>query len=80
MSALDELRDLRQAADELGLTPARLRIAIERGSFAARKIGGGWITTEQEIERYRRERAQPPADPELTSMDAVGDDGQVFGG
>ena len=79
MPELDDLRDLRQAAAELRLAPGRLRIAIKRGTFAARKVGGAWITTTQEIERYREDAAQLD-EPELTSMAAVGDDGQVFGG
>ena len=79
MPELDDLRDLRQAADELRLAPGRLRTAIKRGTFAARKVGGAWITTKQEIERYREHAAQLD-EPELTSMAAVGDDGQVFGG
>ena len=80
MTALDDLRDLRQAADELGVPPGRLRIAIKRGAFAARKVGATWVTTEGEIERYRRDHMGQSAEPELTPMDAVGDDGQVFGG
>ena len=80
MLELDDLRDLRQAADELGTAPGRLRLAVKRGDFAAQKVGGTWITTEQEIERYRRVHIGQSAEPDLTSMDAVGDDGQVFGG
>lgn len=80
MQALDELRDLRQAAAELGLAPERLRDAIDQGRFAARIVGGAWIMTEQEIERYRRENLSATDPLELTPMDAEGDDGQVFGG
>ena len=84
-TCLDDLRDLKEAADQLGLAEGRLRAAIKRGRFAARKLGGSWVTTAQEIDRYRRDNLGPdgPPDqyePELTSMDATGDDGQVFGG
>jgi hypothetical protein len=50
---LKNLVDLNEAADMLGLQPVTLRAAIGRGAFAARKFGNAWVTTRDEVERYR---------------------------
>ena len=65
------------AAADLGLETAALRAAIAHDHFAATKVGETWVTTRDEVERYRRENLR---EPDLTSMDAEGDGGQVFGG
>ena len=52
---LDDLIDLNEAAGELGLEPVTLRAAVSRGRLEARKVGGVWITTIDEVQRYRRE-------------------------
>jgi hypothetical protein len=54
---LDDVISLRDAADELGITPTTLRAQAAEGRFEARNIEGlGWITTQQAVERYREER------------------------
>ena len=68
---------LDDAAAALGIASAALHAAIAHDHFAATKVGDSWVTTQDEIERYRRENL---GEPDLTSMDAEGDDGQVFGG
>jgi hypothetical protein len=67
MDDLDNLRDLAAAADELGLAPVTLRAAVERGRFRARKFGNAWVTTTQEIERYRRENLGKVGRPKTLS-------------
>lgn len=62
---LDDLRDLNQAAAELGLAPVTLRAQAANGRFLAKKIGSTWITTSQEIERYRREQLGQVGRPAL---------------
>jgi hypothetical protein len=54
-----ELRDmvtLDQAAGELGTTAIALFAHAARGIIWAGLVGDKWITTRQEVERYRRER------------------------
>jgi excisionase family DNA binding protein len=46
---------LKEAADQLGVTPDNLRGAIARGSLKARKLGRDWIVEPKEVERYRVE-------------------------
>jgi excisionase family DNA binding protein len=45
---------LRQAADQLGITPDTLRQGIYRGAIRARKVGTAWTVTQHEVDRYRR--------------------------
>lgn len=52
---LDDIIDLATAAEDLGLAPVTMRAAVSRGRLDARKVGNTWITTRQEVERYRRE-------------------------
>ena len=52
---MDDLLSLAQAADRLGIAPVTLRVAVGRGRFHARKIGKTWVTTDAEVDRYRRE-------------------------
>ena len=68
---------LAEAASDLGVSEASLRAAVDDDRLAARRVGDIWVTTRAEVERYRREDLDEPG---LTSMDAEGDDGQVFGG
>ena len=54
-----ELRDmvtLDQAAGELGTTAIALFAHAAHGIIWAGLVGDKWITTRQEVERYRRER------------------------
>ena len=51
---------LREAAEQLGMTPDTLRQAIARGVLKATKIGESdnralWIVEQEEIDRYRAE-------------------------
>ena len=46
---------LRQAADELGLSPQTLRVQIHNGVLKATKISRDWVVTSDEVERYRSE-------------------------
>ena len=67
---------LDEAARLLDRPASALSDDVANGRLHAREVAGTWLTTRAEVERYRRE----VADPDLTSMDATGDDGQVFGG
>lgn len=51
----DDLRSLSDAAAALGVSVDTLRTQIHRGRFAAHLVGNCWITTRQEVERYRAE-------------------------
>lgn len=53
-----ELKDvisLAEAAEELGLGASTLRHQAQDGRLEARVVGKTWITTRQEVERYRLE-------------------------
>jgi hypothetical protein len=51
----DRLIGLIDAAALLGLRANSLRQQAENGNLRAVKIGPTWVTTEREVERYRRE-------------------------
>ncbi len=76
---------LSEAAKELGVTLAALQADVIAGRLEARRVGTAWLTSQPAVERYRANftdasiEAQPTDEPK-TDMDAVGDDGQVFGG
>lgn len=46
---------LREAAEDLGVTPDNLRGAIKRGTLRAEKHGRDWFVESADVERYRRE-------------------------
>ncbi len=52
---LKNLMTLDKAAESLGIAAVTLRAAIARSRFAARKFGTTWVTTKDEVERYRRD-------------------------
>lgn len=76
---------LAEAAGELGVSLATLEADAVEGRLEARRFETSWLTSRSAVERYRTIfadasiEAQPTDEPK-TDMDAVGDDGQVFGG
>ncbi len=76
---------LAEAARELEVSLAALQSDVVAGRLEARRVGTAWLTSRSAVERYRAiladasSDAQPTEEPK-TDMDAVGDDGQVFGG
>ena len=81
---LDDIITLAEGGALLGLAPVTLRAQAARGVLRARRIGKTWVTTREEVERYRREHLGKHGRSDRyatkTDMSAVGDDGQVFGG
>lgn len=65
---LDDIIDLAEAAKDLGIAPVTLRAAIGRGRFAARKFGNSWVTTRQEVARYRAENLGQVGRPPIASQ------------
>jgi hypothetical protein len=63
---LDDIRSLEEAGAELGVSAETLRTQVRRGRLRARLVGKTWITTRDEVERYRRENlgnvGRPKAD------------------
>lgn len=52
---LDDIISVAEAAEQLGIAGATLRAQAVAGRIDARNVGTTWITTRQEVERYRRE-------------------------
>jgi hypothetical protein len=52
---LDDVISLADAAAALELAPVTLRAQAAAGRLRAKVVGKTWITTRQEVERYRRE-------------------------
>ena len=46
---------LEQAAAQLGMSHAALRVQVNRGVLKARRLGPIWIVDQDEVERYARE-------------------------
>jgi hypothetical protein len=75
----DKLIGMTDAAGLLGLAQDSLRQQAEDGILRAVKIGRTWVTTEREVERYRREhlgkvgpKPKRPASPNrITKGDAA---------
>jgi hypothetical protein len=51
----DKLIGITEAAARLGITANGLRQQADSGVLRAVLIGRSWVTTEREVERYRRE-------------------------
>jgi excisionase family DNA binding protein len=56
MDQLNDIMTLAEAADELGIAASTLRHQASTGRLRARLIGKTWVTTRDEVERYRREQ------------------------
>ena len=54
---------LKEAAEQLRVTPDTLRQQIRAGRLRARKVGRDWMVTPREVARYDRERG-PQGKPE----------------
>ena len=58
--------DLPQAADALGLAASTLRWQIKNRKLRARKMGGRWYISAEEVEVYRKLHKQQPKElPEI---------------
>ena len=53
MSYFEREWTLVQAAEQLQLAPATLRIQVGRGRLKARKVGNAWVVTQREVDLYR---------------------------
>ena len=61
---LNELISLRQASEITGLTTNHLRLMISQGKLWAKKIDTFWVTTEEALSTYLRNRAKPGRKPQ----------------
>lgn len=61
---LNELISLRQASEITGLTTNHLRLMISQGKLWAKKIDTFWVTTEEALSNYLRNRAKPGRKPQ----------------
>lgn len=68
MTTLDDIISLAEAGELLGISPETLRTQVRRGRLEARNIGKTWITTRQEVERYRRENLGQVGRPRLSKV------------
>ncbi len=67
---LDDIIDLAQAAELLGLKPVTLRAHAAAGRIQAKQLTKTWVTTREEVERFRREqlgKVGRPRSPEIYS-------------
>lgn len=60
-----------QAAALLGLKPRSVRMFIERGMIKGEKRGRDWFITQEEVDRYNRERRKPGPPPGRKQTDAT---------
>ncbi len=56
-----------QAAALLGLKPRSVRKFIERGTIKGEKRGRDWFITQDEVDRYNRQRHKPGPRPRLST-------------
>jgi excisionase family DNA binding protein len=50
-----EVFSVTEAAERIGIAPGTLRVQIHNGAVKAEKIGGRYLVTAEEVERYRSE-------------------------
>jgi excisionase family DNA binding protein len=55
--AIDSFISVSDAADALGLSPARVRLLAANGALPAEKIGGRWLVERSGVERRRARRS-----------------------
>jgi hypothetical protein len=64
---MDDIITLAEAGELLGRSATTLRHQVKAGSLRARLIGKTWVTTRDEVERYRRESLGQPGRPPRAS-------------
>jgi hypothetical protein len=69
MTDLEDVISLAEAGDELGLSASTLRHQAQLGRLDAKVVGKTWITTRQEVERYRVEQLGRVGRPSAASGD-----------
>jgi hypothetical protein len=72
MMDIRDIVSLDVAADELGVTPIALFARASRGIIWAGLVGTTWVTTQAEVERYRRENLGPVGRPITRRWEAAG--------
>lgn len=68
---LDDVVSLADAAVILGIDPSGLRAQAAAGRIEAKLVGKTWITTRQEVERYRDERLGRVGRPRMADFAPV---------
>jgi uncharacterized protein YuzE len=54
--SVDQLIDLRKAAEMTGIAPITLRIQVIKGRLWAIRAGGKWMTTRERLQKYLNSR------------------------
>ena len=61
---LNDLISLRQASEVTGLTTNHLRLIISHEKLWAKKIDTFWVTTDEALSNYLKNRAKPGRKPQ----------------
>jgi hypothetical protein len=64
MTDLNDILSLAEAGADLGLSPSTLKNQVAKGVLRARCVGKTWITTRDEVARYRRDHLGQVGRPE----------------
>jgi hypothetical protein len=75
---LDDIISLADAGAELGISAETLRTQVRRGRLQARCVGKTWITTRQEVARYRRESLGRVGRPAYEDVLGKDDEPNIF--
>jgi len=51
---MDELLNVAQAAEELGLSPVMMRRYCKEGRIDAKKVGALWVITREALEAFKK--------------------------